>query len=569
MHSNYILEYWNEIKNGNIIVSEKIRKTYEKLANDVIEPQTIKVINEETFEEENKTFHFDIEKATRPILFIEKFCKPSKGKGAGKNVKLMLWQKAFIQAVFGFVDDEGFRRYREVLLIIARKNGKSSLASWLGLYMMLKDNEPGADIYCLASKKDQAKLVFNEAVNVVIQSGILGKKVTKRKSDLYYAKTLSTFQPLASDSNSLDGLNPHGGIIDELHCLKDRNLYDVVKQAMTARQQPILFEITTAGFVRESIYDAQYNYASGVIDGTKEDNRFISFIYELDNRDEYKDKTKWIKSNPGLGVIKSVQSLNESFEKANQDITYLPTLMTKDFNMRETGVKSWLDFDLINVNYNVTLEDLRDSYVIGGVDLSSATSDLTCASILGIKYMEKDGELKPHLLIYQKYFIPADGIQKKIDEDKIPYDVWDRQGYIEKCDGTKVDYSKITEWFVSLVKDYQIIPYWIGYDPWNSGYWIDEMEKEGFTLVKVRQGAITMSAPIKELTTEFKAGTILFNIPILKWCLVNTSLEYDKNDNVRPVKGRGRTQRIDGAMALINSFVVYLENKNDFLNLTK
>jgi len=569
MNFNYIEQYNNAIQSGEIIASSKIKTIYQRLCEDIKNPKKVEVINEITFEREIRTFHFDIEKATRPILFIEKFCRPSKGKDAGKPVKLMLWQKAFIQAVFGFVDDDGKRRYREVLLIIARKNGKSSLASWLGLYMMLKDGEPGADVYCLASKKDQARLVFGEAVNAVIQSEILSKKVVKRKSDLYYKKALSTFQPLASDSNSLDGLNPHGAIIDELHCLKDRNLYDVVKQAMSARQQPILFEITTAGFVRESIYDAQYNYGSDVISGKIEDNRFLPLIYELDSRDEYKDKNCWIKANPGLGTIKSVQSLNESYEKATNDITYFPTLMTKDFNMRETGVKSWLDFDLINVNYHVTLEELRGSYVIGGVDLSSATSDLTCASILAVKYKEIDGEKKPCLLIYQKYFIPEEGLQKKIDEDKIPYDVWLEEGLIELCEGNKVEYSKVTEWFIKLLKEYQIIPYWIGYDPWNAQYWIDEMEKNGFNLVKVRQGAVTMSNPIKELTTDFKSKIVLYDNKILRWCLVNTSLEYDKNDNVRPVKGRGRTQRIDGAMALINSYVVYLENKNDYLNLIK
>lgn len=541
---NYVLAYYNLIKSGKIVACKRLMQQYEKIVYDIEHPGK---------------YHFDLDRANRPIDFIEKFCKHSKGQWAGKPVLLDLWQKAMIQSIFGFVDDNGLRRYREVFTIVARKNGKSTLLSAIGLYMLFADKEGGAQVCCVAGKKDQAKIVFNEAKNMVVQSELLQKHIRKRKSDLYVDLTFSTFEPLASDSNTLDGLNMHCGILDEVHAWKDRNIYDVSKQSMGARQQPILFTISTAGFVRENIYDDLYELACQILDGQKEDERFISFIYELDERKEWTDSKKWEKANPGLGTIKRLDYLKEQVSRAKNDANYLPTVLTKDFNVRETGVGSWLSYEAINNEEKFELSELKGCYGIGGVDLSSV-GDLTAASCL----IKKDD----NLYLAQMYFIPAERAEQKEREDKVPYSIWQTNGYIRFCDGNKVDYSDVTDWFIELRDKFEIYTLWVGYDSWNSSFWTDQMKQNSFILEEVIQGAKTMSTPMKTLASDLSAHKINYNNnPILKWCLSNTQVEIDKNDNMRPVKGRNSKQRIDGTVSLIDAYVVYLRHLEDYKNM--
>lgn len=408
------------------------------------------------------------------------------------------------------------------------------------------------------TKKDQSRIVFTEAVNMVAQSPALSKHVKKRKSDLYFPVTFSKFEPLASDSNSLDGLNVHYGIMDELHAIKDRNLYDVIKQAMSAREQPILDLITTAGFVRESIYDSIYDYACNVLDGIIQDDRFLAFIYELDDRSEWTDFRMWEKANPGLGAIKDYNELAANVERAKNDPDFLPTVLTKDFNVRDTVAGTWLTFDQINNPETFTMDEIRNTYAVGGVDLSS-TTDLSCATLL----IMKPGSDKKYVL--QQYFLPADLVEQRVNEDKIPYDKWAERGLLTLCEGNKVNYSDVTAWFVRMMEEYGIYPVWIGYDPWNSKYWIDEMEAKGFHMEIVRQGAQTLSQPMKELGADMAAKRINYNRnPILQWCLTNTSVKRDDNDNIRPIKGQNQRQRIDGAVSLLIAYTVLFNHMDDY-----
>ena len=543
---NYIIEYYNLFKHGPLIVSEKVRLQMEMLVYDIEHP--------------NK-FHFDLEKANRPIEFIEKFCKHSKGQWAGKKVELDLWQKCIIQAIFGFVDDNGFRKYREVLVIVGRKNGKSTLLSAIALYMLFADKEGGAQICCVASKKDQARIVFNEAINMVKQNPLLTKHIKKRKTDLYFPLNFSWIEPLSSDANTLDGLNIHGGIIDELHSIKDRNLYDVIKQSMTTRQQPILFMITTAGFVRESIYDDRYEYAEKVLKGIVKDDRFLAFIYELDKREEWINPKAWIKANPSLGKIKDFETLEGFVNEAKVNPRFLPTLLTKDFNIRETGVGSWLNFETINNTETFDFKEHKQVYAIGGVDLSSV-GDLTCATAI-YRYKKK-------WYCLQMYFIPEEVAEQKEREDGVPYRVWKEQGYIRFCSGNKVLESDVTDWFIELRDIYSIYTLYVGYDPWGANMWVDQMTQNSFVMEKVIQGAKTMSNPMKNLACELKAKNINYNNnPILKWCLTNTQIEVDKNNNIRPIKGRNPKQRIDGTVSLIDAFCVLYEHYDDYLTMTE
>ena len=470
-----------------------------------------------------------------------------------------LWQKALIQTIFGFVDDKGFRKYREVFIVVARKNGKSTLLSAIGLYMLFADGEGGAQVCCVASKKDQAKIVFEEAKNMVAQSKLLKKHIRKRKGDLYVDLTFSTFEPLTSDSNTLDGLNMHCGILDEVHAWKDRNVYDVSKQSMGARQQPLLISISTAGFVRENIYDSLYEHSENNLNGLIDDERFISFIYELDSRKEWINPKAYIKANPGLGTIKSQEYLDEQVKRAKNDKSYLSTVLTKDFNIRETAVGAWLSFEVVDNKSTFEIKNLSGCYGIGGVDLSSV-GDLTCASCL----IRKNNEL----YLVQMYFIPEEKAKRKEEEDHVPYKLWKEQGYIRFCHGTMVNFSDVTDWFNELRDKYKIYTVWVGYDPWGAAQWIEEMKQNGYVLEEVIQGAKTMSTPMKILAADLEAKKLNYNNnPILKWCLTNTQKEVDKNDNIRPVKGKNAKQRIDGAVSLIDSYVIYQRHYEDFLNL--
>ncbi len=550
---NYILEYWNKIQSGEIAACKRLVQQYQKLVDELKNPRDPWV--------------FDLKKANQPIEFIEQFCKHSKGKWIGKPVKLELFQKAFIQAVYGFVHKEiDLRRCREAFFLVGRKNGKSTLMASLGLHMLVGDGEGGAECFSVATKKDQARIVFTEACNMVSQSPALRKHLKKRKTDLYFPVTFGKYEPLASESNSLDGLNSHCIIMDELHAIKDRNLYDVMKQSMAAREQPILFMITTAGFVRECIFDDIYDYACKVLDGVIEDERFLAFIYELDDRSEWTDFQAWEKANPGLGTIKSYEELAANVERAKHDPNFLPTVLTKDFNIRETVAGAWLTFEEANNEETFDIEEIRDSYGIGGVDLG-ATTDLTAAVVL----IMKPGSEKKYLLV--QGFMPADTIETRSKEDKVPYDKWADRGLITICPGYKVDYRYVTDWFIKLRDEYGIIIYWCGYDSWNSPAWVEDMENRlGYTnkqdLIPVIMGAKTLSAPMKELKADLAGKQINYNNnPLVKWALTNVAVEVDKNENIRPVKGKNQRQRIDPAVALLIAYVVLLNKLEDYKGL--
>lgn len=503
---------------------------------------------------------FDLRLANRPIEFIETLCKHSKGEWMGQPIQLELFQKAFISALFGFVDGQGIRRFKETFFLVARKNGKSTLLSGIMLYMLIADGEGGAQVVSAATKREQSSIVFNECLNMVSQSPDLRAHVKKRKTDLYFPLTFGTMTALASDSNTLDGLNLHLAVIDELHAIKDRNLYEVLKQGMSARRSPMMVMITTAGTVRENIYDDMYDYASKVVDGTIADERFLPILYELDDRNEWTDYRMWEKANPGLGRIKKLEDITEKVERAKNSAKDLPGILTKDFNVRDTVAGSWLTFDDINNESEFDMEQLRDSYAVGGVDLSS-TTDLCCATLLIMRPDHKK-------VCIQQYFLPDELIDNRVTEDKIPYDKWASRGLLTRCEGNKVNFSDVTAWFGKMYQQYDIRPLWIGYDPWNSTYWVQEMKDHGFQMEVVRQGAQSLSQPMKELAADLQAKNINYNNnPILKWCLTNTSVKRDENDNIRPVKGQHQRQRIDGAVSLLIAYTVLFNKMSDYKSL--
>ncbi|MGG3307331.1 terminase TerL endonuclease subunit [Paenibacillus lautus] len=548
---NPILDYWNRVESGEEIVGNKVRRVYQKLVNDL--------------HDQSSEYEYDSRRANHAIEFIENFCKHSKGKWGGKPIDLELWQKAFLAATFGFVHKiDGTRKYREVFLVVARKNGKSTIASGIGLYAQVADNEPGSEVYAVATKKDQAKLVWLEAKRMVKKSPVLLKRIKPLVSELVSDWNDSSFKPLGSDSDTLDGLNVHCALLDEIHAWKDKNLYDVIVDGTSAREQPLMVMITTAGTVREAVYDLKYEEAEMVLNGYGDpdgyhDDRFLPIIYELDDRNEWTDPSKWKKSNPGLGTIKKIDQLQTKVNKAKANPMLIKNLLTKDFNVRETSLESWLSFEELNCTDTFDMEELRDCYAIGGVDLSS-TTDLSCATLL----VMKPGSNKIYVL--QMYFMPEEVVELRIREDnKVPYDIWAERKLLRLCQGNKVQYSDVTAWFLEMVNEYGIRPYWVGYDSWGSQYWIQEMKDNGFNMIEVRQGAKTFSQPMKEMGADLGAKRINYNNnPITKWCLSNTSSESDKNDNIRPIKGKNQRLRIDGAVSLLIAYTVLFNNYSDY-----
>ena len=552
---NYIREYVELIKRGKIKTSARVRKVYTRLLKEIDRPP------------KNFKYYFDEETGERPISFIETFCKQSQGD-LGAPLELELFQRAYIQALYGFLDKEtGYRRFRETMFLVGRKNGKTTLMAGIALYLLVADYEGAAEIYSVATKKDQARKALTEAVNMIKQSPELRAVIKKRRNDVYFAATSSKFEALASDSNTLDGLNSHGVIIDELHAIRDRNLYEVMKQSTSSRRQPLIVMITTAGTVRECIFDDMYEYACRVADGEEVDEAFLPILYELDERSEWLDPKMWIKANPGLGKIKQVETLRSFVERAKKNPADRAGVLCKDFNVRENDSTAWLPFDVINNEATFDLADVYDTYAIGGCDLSS-TTDLTCATLLIRKPNDKT------VYVLQHYFLPQARIDELADKkqrsgghsnDEAPYKLWAERGLLTACQGARVNYSDVTAWFVQMRERYKIDCWKCGYDRALAGYWVDEMTANGFTMDKVIQGTYTFSQPMRELGAALQDKLVNYNNnPVLKWCLSNTGKKEQGLNNIMPVK-ISEKRRIDGMVSLLNAWVVYVRDYEDYM----
>ena len=543
--------YFTGILDGKIVACEKMKRVAEMLLNRFACPDE---------------FHFDEDIATKHIEFIEKFCKQPSGK-LGQPLKLQLFQKARLQALFGFVDDNNLRQYNECLIIEGRKNGKTTETAAVENDMLVNDGEGSPQIYNIATMLDQAKLGFNACHKMIKQSPLLNKHIKKRAADLYFPLNMGFIKALASNSNSLDGLDVHCGVIDELAAIKNRDLYDLIKQAMGARSQPLLFCITTNGFVRGGIFDAQYDYASNLLYGklSTPNKRFLPFIYELDSPDEWDKEDMWIKANPGIGTIKSKEYLRQMVQKAKDDPSFKPTVMVKDFNIPQNTESGWLEWDELNNEEKVPQYPFR--YFIGGFDAADYI-DLNAAKAICKKPNDE------RLYIKSMYWLPQSVLDEETAKgdrrgrDSVPYQLWKDQGYLRTCEGNKVNKKVILDWFIELRDKEDIYPFCIGYDPWHvSDELIEafEMEFGKNVLVPIRQGVITLSDPMKNLKSEFQRHNVIYdNNPIDKWCFYNTSVKTDVNGNIQPCKKADRTQRIDGLAALLDAYVVYYNRQEEF-----
>lgn len=551
-----IREYWAAIQEGKEIVSAKIKKTYRKLVYDLDNPNA-------------SEFFYDSKRANRVLEFAENFCKHSKGKFGGKPVRLELWEKALLCAIFGFVDIEGNRKYREAILIVGRKNGKSLLASIVGLYMLMADGEPGPEVYSCATKREQAKIIWMESKRMIAKSPALAKRTRSLVGEIAADFCDGTYKPLASDSNTLDGLNVHCSLLDEIHAWQSgKPLYDVIVDGCSAREQPLIFITTTSGTIREDIYDMKYDEAKRVIEGYFDpmgykDERLIAFVYELDKREEWMDESCWKKANPGLGTIKNYTTLKDKVEKAKANPLLVKNLVCKEFNIPETTGEAWLTAEQVVNEERFDVTELKPRYGIGGVDLSS-TTDLTAAKVI----FRVPNDEKVYVL--QMYWIPEDNVEKRVKEDHIPYDVWIEQGLMRTCKGNQISYHDVTNWFLEVQEQLDVYLYKVGYDSWSAKYWVEEMEQTFGTgiMEQVIQGKKTLSGPMKSLGADLDAKKVIYNNnPIDKWCLFNTAVDIDKNDNIQPMKTSVPTRRIDGTAALLDAYVIYQQFFNDYMSM--
>lgn len=530
------------------------------------------------FKDGYKRWHFDIDKAERPVRFIEAFCMLPSGK-LGVPFVLEPYEKLVIEIAFGFVDDDGYRQFQEVLIVWARKNGKSSLVAALEIYMLVADGEGAPQIYNCATSKDQASLAYGAAWKMVRQSPELSKVIRKgtvveRDQDgLICDKTMGYITPLTSQTRHLDGLDVHFCPFDELAACTNRDQYDLVKQGMSARTQPMLWAITTNGFERENIFDDQYDYACGILDGKIEDDRFLPIIYELDDRSEWTDDRMWIKANPGLGVVKSWDYMKDAVNKGMQDPSFLPTLMTKDFNMPESRAAAWLTFEeatndaaIPELPESGLYSDLGFRYGIGGFDASD-TTDLSAGKFL---MMRRDD---PHIYELSMYWLPEDALRKgdgyRRERDDVPYRQWEERGLLRVVEGNTVPKRVFVDWLEEIKRNYDVYTFAVGYDPWHI-LGTDEEQLVQYTgkdlCHAVRQGPKTLSQPMKQFRAQL-AGNLIVDggNPINEWCRMNVSVKSDVNANIQPVKMQGKAKnRIDGFMAELCAYVAMLMHKDEY-----
>lgn len=553
-------EYMDSVLSGEVVACDKIKKLCR-----MMRPRV---------DEGYKCWRYDPERALRPVNFIERYCCLPEGR-PGRKIVLELFQLFVFELLFGFVDDNGLRQFHECMWVVARKNGKTSLSAALALYMLMADGEGAPQCYSAATSKDQASLLYGSMLRMVAQSPALSKRLHKgiipaRNQDgLQYRRNGGYFTPLSSQTRNLDGLNVHFAAIDEMAAITNRDTYDLIKQATPAREQPLVIEITTNGFERDNLFDDQYDYASRILDGKAVDDTFLPVIYELDSRAEWTDEAKWIKANPGLGPIKKVEALRGYVNKAKQDPSFLPTVMTKDFNIPENKASAWLRFEEAVNREEFDYREMGFRYCIVGYDASD-TIDLTAAQAL----MMRPGDERMYEM--SMYWIPEAQLEKHLksglrkNRDNVPYQRWIDDGLVRVVPGNTIDHRVVFEWMQQLRDEFDIYPFAMGYDPWHLQ---DDSWKDGARqfvgkkrMEEVRFGAQTLSAPMKQIRADYEAKRIVDgNNPVNQWCRMNVGVITDTNDNIKPVKANGATGRIDGWAAEICAYIALMRHREDYM----
>lgn len=534
--NNFIYAYYQAIKNGDEIVGEWIRRWYEFIIQGL----------------ENRSFFFLPKKANKALKFIENFCHHHEGALAPKLIKLELWQKAFISVIFGIMDADDRRQFREVILVIARKNGKTLLAAAIAEYMTFLDGEYGARIFFVAPKLGQANLCYNAFVEMIKKEPEINELARKRRTDIYVESTNTTAQPIAFNAKKSDGLNPHFVVLDEISSWQgDAGLkqYEVLKSALGARKQPMMLAISTAGYVNDGIFDELMKRSTAVINGDSRETRLAPFLYMIDDVDKWNDINELRKSNPNLGVSVTVDYLLEEIAVAEGSFSKRAEFLTKYCNIKQNSSVAWLDTKTISKceGPKLKLDDFRGSYCVGGIDLSRTTDLTACTAVI-----EKDGRL----YVFAKFFLPKEKIDDAITRDGIPYRAYIQRGLLVESGDNFVDYHDCFNWFRMLVEEYEILPLKVGYDRYSAQYLVQDMKTYGFQMDDVYQGE-NLSPVIDELEGLMKDGAVsIGNNDLLKIHLLDSALKQNSETQRKRLIKVSANVHIDGTAALLDAMTV-------------
>ena len=465
---NYILTYYQQIKDGSVTVGKWIERWYEYIVHGL----------------EEKRFWFDQKKAARAIAFIQQYCRHHEGPLAPQLIKLEVWQKALISVIFGIMDQDGLRQFREALVVMGRKNGKTLLDAAIATYMMIADGEYGARAFFVASRLDQSRLAFEAFYQMISKEPKLAAMAKKRRTDVYFAETNSSAMPVAFSERKTDGLNPSFVSRDELASWRgDAGLkqYEVFKSALGARKQPLMFGITTAGYENEGIYDELVKRATALLNGNSRETRLAPFLYMIDDPEKWNDIDEIRKANPNLGVSVSVDYMLEEIAIAEGSLSKKYEFLCKYCCVKQSSASCWLPADLVRkvFGHRRELSEFRNHYCLGGIDLSQ-TTDLTSACVL----IEKEGIL----WIRSHFWMPEKRIDENARRDGIPYRIMMDRGFLSASGEEFVDYKDVLAWFLQLVNDYKIYPLQVGYDRYSAQYLVQDMERAKFHMESVFQG---------------------------------------------------------------------------------
>lgn len=554
VYRNYIYEYYAKIKSGEVVVGEWIKKVYEIVVNEL----------------EKGSYFFNAKKARKAIKFIENFCHHSQGRN--DYLTLELWQKALVSCIFGIVDDQNIRFFREIFIVVGRKNGKSLFASAIIAYMAFLEPEYGQEIYCLAPKLEQAAKVYDAFLQMVDKEPELKAEARKRRSDLYIDATNSFVKPIAFNAKKSDGFNPQLVVCDEIAAWSgDGGLkqYEVMKSALGARRQPMILSISTAGYINDSIYDELYKRSTSVLKGNSKERRLLPFLYMIDDVDKWNDLEELKKANPNMGVSVTEEFFREEIAVAEGSLSKKAEFLCKYCNIKQNSATAWLESLVVEKATAVktidgketpyTLEDFRECYAVGGVDLSQ-TTDLTAACVV----IEREGVL----YTFCQFFMPAGRIETLTAIDGIAYDIFVKKGVLTLSGENYVDYHDVYNWYVMLMEKYGIRTLKIGYDRYSAQYLISELSGYGFHTDDVFQGE-NLTPVIREFEGIIKDGNFkICNNNLLKGHFLNVALKQNmETRKFRPVKIERRAH-IDGFVAVIDAMTVrqkYYEEVGELL----
>nr|DAG53345.1 MAG TPA: Large Terminase [Caudoviricetes sp.] len=545
-YKNYIYEYHARIESGEIVAGQWIKAIYKIIINGL----------------ETQEFYYDARKANKAIKFVENFCHHSKGRN--DLVKLELWQKAIMCCIFGIVDAEKKRIFREIFIVIGRKNGKSLFASAIIAYMAYLEPEYGQEIYCLAPKLDQTALVYDGFYQMVKAEPELEELSNKRRSDIYIAESNTIIKPIAFNAKKSDGFNPQLVICDEMAAWSgDGGLkqYEVMKSALGARRQPMILSISTAGYVNDSIYDELMKRATSYLKGNSKERRLLPFLYIIDDVDKWDNIEELRKANPNMGVSVQASFFVDEIAVAENSLSKKAEFLCKYCNVKQNSSVAWLEYTTVDAAaVEATLEEFRGCYAVGGIDLSQ-TTDLTAASVI----IERGGVL----YAFTQFFMPRNRMESLQANDGVPYDIFVKKGNLTLSGDNYVDYHDVYEWYVMLLDKYDIHTLQIGYDRYSAQYLVDELTNYGFHTDDVYQGE-NLTPVIREFEGIIKDGNFkIVNNNLLKSHFLNVAMKQNaETRKIRPVKIEQRSH-IDGFVSVIDALTVRQKYYNEIGELLK